>query len=300
MSQLIPRFIADSLAQYPCLLHVALTLTAMHDRHLILQGHMRRTPSECFHWATALRLFNYELSQDLQTCNRDALWMTAGTMSWVALFAVETDDPEHVWPLCPASTSDLDWLEMQKGLRALWSMFGNHRQNSMFQLNKFHKHQRCLGLPPPQPGIEGIASAFVKLYDLNSSSNATNNPYHSAVRLLSTLFGETSEFEGSFRYLAFANTMEPEFEALLKNRDPRALLLMAIWYSMVEPAALWWMSARASLTRRAIWTFLDRHCANDASIQAFLEELAIADTGSDSLEIGQLLLRNLTTNLRTC
>lgn len=104
--------VTNVVSQSPCLLHAVLTLTAMHDRFLASDGHQERTRWESFHWAMAVRLFKQQLF-DLE--KREALWMTATSLSWISLCNVETQDPNVVWPMKPASSSDLNWLEMQKG-----------------------------------------------------------------------------------------------------------------------------------------------------------------------------------------
>jgi hypothetical protein len=241
-----------------------MTCTAMHDRYLDGQSHMKRTEFESYHWAMSARLFNYEISQKSRTYDRDAIWMAAALMNWVVLYAVETQNPEEVWPLSP-TISDIPWFPIQKGMRALWDLAGPDRANSLFFKPANEKDERCLGLPAPKSGIEGIPKPFVELCGLNESSNPENNPYHTPVRALATLVNNPSAHPLSLKFLGFVNTIDEEFEAMLRQKDPRSLFLLSIWYSLV-PKSAWWISLRASLERRAISIYLDRYYARDPLI----------------------------------
>jgi len=253
----------------PYLLHVVLTCTAMHDRYLGGQSHSKRTEYECYHWALSAQLFNHEISRNSRSYDKDAIWMTATLNNWMVLFAVETKNPNDVWPLSPA-ISNIPWYPIQKGLRSIWQLAGPNRTNSLFfTAASNNRDERCLGLPPPEPGIDGIPMDLVELCGLDESSNSENNPYHTAVRTLSTLIKNPSPRPDSLKFLGFVNTIDDGFEAMLRERDPRALLLMSIWYGLV-PKSLWWISLRAELERRAICIYLDRYHANDLAIQGVL------------------------------
>lgn len=190
-------------------------------------------------------------------------------MSWITLFAVDTDDPEQVWPLKPQSSNDLNWLEMQTGLPALWDTLNKHNGSGLFGTETGGPARRCLRLFPPKPGVKGIPIAIVQLCGLDENSNASNNPYHAAVRLLLELLDEAESFSQSLRFLAFPNTLTRPFIALLERRDPRALVLMGLWYESVQHS-MWWMLPRASLESKAIWIYLNRYHAHDTSLRQFL------------------------------
>lgn len=245
----------------------------MHDRHLAKKDYMARTPFECYHWAKASQLFNLEISKDISVWDRDAVFMASVFMSYIMGFAVEAQHPEDVWPLSSALTSNLPWLPIQKGLRTIWEMTEPYRPDGMMAKNLTVKvDERCLGLPSPLPGIEGLSPALVKMCELDVLSVSGNNPYHTAVRILSPLMDDPSLHLKPLRFLSFANTIEPEFEDLLKQRDPRALVLMALWYGLV-PDSAWWFSLRSTLEREAIVLYLRRYHAEDAYIQHVLATL---------------------------
>ncbi|KAL9095446.1 MAG: hypothetical protein Q9165_002317 [Trypethelium subeluteriae] len=174
------------------LLHIAMTVTAMHDRYLAQEAHRERTPLESYHWSMALQYLNQDLSFNIQSSNLDAIWMTAAFICWASLFAIETSDPEQVWPLRPATPADLTWLEMQKGLRTLWPMVDFERSSSVFSGATEPFNERCLGLQLPSEGIDGVLPPLVALCGLEQTSNDSNNPYHTAAHMLSILVQDDS------------------------------------------------------------------------------------------------------------
>jgi len=255
----------------------------MHDRYLRGQGHHETTPFESFHWAESSQLFNKELSKQLIATDRDAIWMATIFMSWITLHSIETDNPELVWPLSSRMVSGIPWLPVQRGIRTIWEMVDMTRADSIVsrasQLGA--SSPRCLALPPPEPGIQGVPVVLVRLCDLDAFSGVNNNPYYSACRVLSELlldYGGSGT--NSLRFLAFVNTFTPAFEDLLSRRDARALVLMAIWYELV-PIQAWYMLLRASLEKQAIWIYLSRYHGHDARVLETLN--AITKTQEDGI-----------------
>ncbi|KAE9366302.1 hypothetical protein N431DRAFT_419491 [Stipitochalara longipes BDJ] len=255
----------------PYLLHISIACTAMHDRYLSGQGHGKNTELECYHWAMSARLLNHEISQDSGAYDRDAMWMAAVLINYIVFYSVETQNPEEFWPLSP-SISEIPWFPIQKGMRAIWQLAAPDRPGSLFSKPANDVQERCLGLAPPKPGKHGIAAPLVELCGLDESSSPETNPYHTAVHALSTLLNNPSANPQSLKFLGFINTIDVGFEALLKEKDPRALLLMSIWYGLV-PKSAWWLSLRASLERRAICIYLDRYHADNLRIQRVLASI---------------------------
>lgn len=243
----------------------------MHDRYLGDQSHVKRTEFESYHWAMSAQLLNYEISQNCRAYDKDAILMAATLMNSIVLYTVETQNPEEVWPLSP-TISNIPWFPMQKGLRTIWQLAEPDRTNSVFFKPANDRDERCLGLPPPKPGIDGIPKALVALCGLDESSNPENNPYYTAARALSTLLDNPRARPQSLKFLGFVNATDDGFEATLRQKDPRSLLLMSIWYGLV-PKSAWWISLRASLERRAICIYLDRYHANDPLIHGVLASL---------------------------
>ena len=241
----------------------------MQDRYLAYESHLARTPLECYHWSIAVNSLNQELPASFDSYNLDAIWITAAFMSMATVFTVETDDYMQVWPLKPATASDLSWLGIQKGMRTLWERVNSQQSASLFRGYTPPWKKRCLGVQLPSDGIDGIWPPLLALCDLDQFSNASNNPYYSAAHMLSLLLKDDVRWARTLRFMAFPNTMEPGFEDLLRCKDPRALVILAVWYEIIEQST-WWMSGRAALERQAIWIYLHKYYADHPRIRAFI------------------------------
>lgn len=109
----------------------------------------------------------------------------------------------------------------------------------------------------PLNGIEGIPQNFIDLYELDEWSSVKTSPYYNSVHILVPLLAIPCERASVIRFLAFVAHMEEGFKTLLRERDPRALLLLAHWYAKVWKA-IWWIERRAVLECQAICMYLDK------------------------------------------
>lgn len=190
--------------------------------------------------------------------------MAAVLMNWIVLYAIETQNPEEIWSLS-SEMFNLPWLPVQKGARTIWQLVRPDRADGLFSEPANKLDERCLETPTYKSGIENIPAGLVALCGLDKLSNAENNPYFTAVHTLSTLLVNPSTQPLSLKFLRFINAIDPGFEAMLRQKDPRSLLLMSIWYGLV-PKSAWWISHRAMIERRAICIYLDRYHGNDSFI----------------------------------
>ncbi|KAL1963363.1 hypothetical protein VTN77DRAFT_8379 [Rasamsonia byssochlamydoides] len=261
---------------HPYLMHAVLAMTAMHDRFLQspkLPSFAHSTAIECYHHSSAAALFNAKLSSQIEPSDRNALWATAVLLSSMATFSVESSDPEELWPLAPPSPSQLEWLNMNQGLRVAWDIAEPISPGGLFHdlaRNPHYSYFQSKMTSEPQPGIDGIPDTFINLCDLTPLSNAHNNSYHASVRMLSALLDVECTPFTMVRFLSFLALMQPRFKALLKNKDARAMLLLAYWYAKVCESQ-WWIKTRAVLECTAICVYLERYHSDDPRVMQMLE-----------------------------
>lgn len=241
--------------QHDHLLHAVVAITILHDR--ALTGSTQITSRESYHLGQAAARFNNKLSSHITDDDRDALWATAVYLCTTSVFTINTTDPEQVWPLGPANAEDLKWLHLQAGLRIIWSIADLYRRKGAFSHLGDTSDYNCVFPADPEPGIAGLPPLLVGLYELDQRSDRSNNPYHTAVRCLSWLLPMTCTPANMLAFMTFAGGMTKEYKSLLHEKDPRALLLMAIWYSRMFNSQ-WWMAPRALVECQAICRFLDR------------------------------------------
>ncbi|KAL2197089.1 hypothetical protein P885DRAFT_68973 [Corynascus similis CBS 632.67] len=238
----------------PYLMHAILAVRAIHDRY---QGNplvTGSTPREAYHSFEGASLFNKKLSGPIPPEDRDTLWMAATYLGIVAFCSNIPETPEESWPL-KLDPSHLDWLRMTEAKMAIWELANPLQPESLFR-NMAEDFEEMYTPLPTRP-IEGAPPALLRLCHITSSSSAANNPYYAAVRVLAPFFDAKPGAVARSKILSFASQMQPCFRALLYERDPIALLLLAIWYEKSR-SHIWWMRHRATVEYQAISLYLRR------------------------------------------
>ena len=248
-------------------MHITLAITATHDRYLSSPAIGRQTVAETYHWSQCAALFNRKLSQPIQPEDRDPLWATAASLSVVAFSSVEASTPEEAWPLKKPDASDLEWLRMSEGKMAVWNLTNPLRPGGIFRALSEEYAQWFS--PIPRAGIIGVPPALSCLCDLDLSSTAETSPYFAAVHALAQLRNLSSDQITMPRVLTFVGHMQPSFKSLLQEKDPVALLLLALWYTKAR-RSVWYFEQRATVECEAICKYLRRYHQSNRAIQEYL------------------------------
>ena len=247
-------------------MHVIQTLTAIHDRYLSVS---KGRATELYHWSQAVSIFNRKLSSPVLPSDRDPIWATASLLGAITYSSIDASTPEEAWPLRDSDSSDLEWLRIGNGKAAIWKLTNPLRLDSLF-----HK-SATLYMASNTPSIasapinESVPPRFIQLYNLDSSSTADNNPYHAAVSTLAPLLHLQGARINIIKFFSFTGHIRPEFQRLLEQKDPRALLLLAYWYAKVC-RTVWWMERRAKLECQAICIYLERYHADEMDLKELL------------------------------
>jgi len=261
------------------LLHAIHATTFLHDRSLA--GSPHSTLIESYHLSRAASLFNQKLSRKIPHEDRDALWATAVYLCAMAVFKLDTSNPEEAWPLRTPHPTDLEWLNMQAGLRVVWDIALVNRIDSMFGYIETNSKANCVYPDLPRSGVDGIPRALVDLCGLTPQSTGSNNPYHAAVRYLSRLLPVEGSSANILSFMVFAGGMTKDFKWLLWQKEPRALLILAVWYSKLFHST-WWMCPRARIECQAIWRYLDRRDDGDRAFVQILRIVGVACAHMDA------------------
>ncbi|KAK5953433.1 hypothetical protein OHC33_005377 [Knufia fluminis] len=272
--------------QHKYLLHAVLATTILHDR--ALAGLSQSTTTESYHVSHAASLFNQKLSSTIADEDRDALWATAVYLCAMAVFNVDISDPENAWPLRPSHPTDLEWLNMQAGLRVIWNVAQINRTGGLFAHVESESKPNCVYPELPKAGITGISQILVDLCDTTQGSTTSNDPYHTAVGYLSWLLPMKGDPANILTFMVFAGGMTKDFRRLLHEKDSRALLILAIWYSKLFHSS-WWVSPRARLECDAICRYLTRLDTRHQAFQIVLNVVRMACERRDSQAAAILL-----------
>jgi hypothetical protein len=233
--------------------------------------------TQYYHLGRAAALFKERLTKpSIKTADRNAIWTTASLLNHMSSSALKTWDPEKSWPLAASPDPHLDWFNMSQGLLTIYKLASPAEPGGLFHdvfakpgvpgrdvlKNKWEQDSR--------EGIDGIPFSFISLCELNVSSNAENNPYHAAVRALIEIWDMEPNKYTVFRFMSFISLLRPEMKDLLQQKDPRALLILAYWYTKMFHLH-WWVHQRSVVECTAICVYLERYYSSDGLLMDMLK-----------------------------
>jgi len=199
-----------------------------------------------------------------------ALWTATALLGIIVFAQLDTDTPHEIWPLGPCSTPKVDWVRIGQGKSEVYKMTTLIHDDPVFSpLTVIHNPEKefklCTGLTLGQ-----LPLPFVRLYGLGNDASGEVNHYRPAlVQLARVLDPKCPPVQVVMDFWGFTN-MPSEFKALLDNRDPRALLILAYWYMRVNQLGVWWLRPRTVLEGRAICAYLEQHYSADPDLQSLL------------------------------
>ncbi|CAM1509868.1 Fc.00g002030.m01.CDS01 [Cosmosporella sp. VM-42] len=257
---------------HPYLLHIFLAFALIHDVHLnpSLSSAKHRS-SLAFHWYHGTALFKHYLIQpNLSGSERDALWAAAALLGSSSFAYIGSSNPEEAWPARKPEETDLDWLKMSDGKKVVWHIADPTRPDSMFHplVNDHSTRDIPDGFAPISPSA--LPSSIYSLYNLNTSS-PTGNPYHVAASIIAQLLPREIDDDNIIIFLTFISQLDPRYRRLLEEKDPRAMLLLAWWYSQTVVHRVWWLRQRSLMEGQAIIIYLEKHCQDEPRIIELLD-----------------------------
>ncbi|KAM0246807.1 hypothetical protein ACHAQJ_010080 [Trichoderma viride] len=273
------RIVSSLAKEHPFLFHVFLTITLLHDYHLspnpLPPSH---ESSLAFHWYHGAAILKHFLafpspSTTLSSSHRDALWICATILGATSFASIRTQDPHAAWPLAdPDPAIDLDWLKMGYGKKVVWDITDPSRPESVF-------HNLLRNTPMEQPlhhmaliNPDTLPPLFYSLFNLSpSTSSVDTNPYHSPCSILSFLCNTEIDDSNMIVYLTFITHIDPHYRCLVEEKDPRALLLLLYWHSIVVSHDRWWLRRRCAVEAKAICMYLDKYYEDNDDIMELLQ-----------------------------
>jgi len=257
-------------AQHPYLMHVVMTLTAMHDRFLANFDNTEPSLVERFHWIRATGMFRQKLSTNIRVEDKDPIFATCALLKGICLALVEAATPLQSWPFADNGTLPLEWMRLQDGVHAIYELVHPLPPGSAFNSLVERVAGRDSVFPVPTSGTFGLNHAWIELFGLDEDSNHIDHPYHGAVRIVTDLLGIECNKSTIFEFFRFSANPNAEFRRLMYRKDPRAILLLAYWYAMVCDS-FWFIQRRATTECQAICMYLERYHGGDDLLQSILD-----------------------------
>jgi hypothetical protein len=251
-------------------MHAVMTITCAHDRCMNETASSKPSVVEGYHLNRALAMFSQKLDMKITSADKDPIWATCGLMKAICLANNYSSCPEESWPLNPEGSSPFDWLKLQDGNKAVWRLISPMEPNSAFDFLA-NRIVQPVALPPPSfEGCGHIRQLMIDLFELDESSHSSHNTYRSAVPIILSLMGMHCNDDTIFQFFRFSAELKSDLRRLLFIKDPRALLLLAYWYSMVSTGP-WHMRRRATVECQSICTYLEKYHADNLILLELLQ-----------------------------
>ena len=255
--------------QHPFLMHMALTMTLVHDR--VGTPEVKQTARELYHWNKSISLFNRKLSGPLTPSERDALWITSALLGCASLAHVDETSPEEVWPLCPPSPADLDWLKLSEGKKAVWELADSSRPESALR-KVISRHDNSFMIDiSDEEAFGALPADMLRLCNLGPDSIPETNIFYFPAAVLGRLMPLRHVDETRYKFMAFMVGMSPAFLKATEDKDPRALLLMAYFLAKLRGPSPWWAGRRLRLEAEAVCRYLERFYGHIPGMRELME-----------------------------
>ncbi|KAJ5902171.1 hypothetical protein N7495_002699 [Penicillium taxi] len=246
--------------QNPYLMNTILGVGSLHLNRL--SPNKERAFAESYFWQNAIQLYQQALSMNLRKDNVDALLSTCMLMG-VMTICPEGFKPTDSWVLTNKPEA-MNWLCLQSGLRCILKMAAPYIAESIWAtaFSEVDKEERHI-FSEIQHGRGGLDSDLADLCDIDEFTSEANSIYYAPLRILSPLLelarsGRTTGSNAA-HCASFMGRLEFDFLALLRSRDPPALILLAHWMGIMcllsedQP----WVEGRIRAECIAICMFLE-------------------------------------------
>lgn len=248
-------------------MHMILATGTAHIRRTMPDNNFYRL-SESYHWQKCLVLYKKELQSGIGSHNMDGLISTCILLS-ALMFSTEDIDPKNSWLFSPDPEA-LNWLEIQSGLRGLLGAIGTgfHCQSIWWPVfieardsgETFEDHR---------PGTVDLHPGLAELCEIGPMTTEETNPYHWPLRMLGCLMALEPGDRSMPKYLPFMGRLLPDFMALVRKKEPRALIILSYWLALMCNTSYIWIGMRSLKETTAICMFLENN--EDPRILKLLE-----------------------------
>lgn len=249
-------------------MHTILALTMMHERFLYRHADSPPSYEECMHQWRSTAIFNDRISGTQWTPTVPeavAIWVSGILISTLTFANVQSLDPERNWPFVSSSQSGISWLIMSEGKDQLLPIIQVLRAEVAFQ--GLFPPQAATSQPrkPTQAELLLLPQCLLELCDLTTAAD-DSNPYYCAAATLTASAG--MDFVSILMiFYSFARNSSARFKSLLLSKDPRALLMLSLWFARLHKIDIWWVKPRATVEGHAICVYLRRHFKGDTRLQ---------------------------------
>ncbi|KAJ5108514.1 hypothetical protein N7456_005189 [Penicillium angulare] len=218
-----------------------------------------RSVAESYFWQHAINLYQEALSSKIHEGNIDALLSTCMLMG-VMTICPEKFDVTDSWVLTNKPEA-LNWLALQSGLSCILQLASSLLPKSIWgeAFKEVDKEGDKIFKQEEKTGREGLDSDLADLCGITEESTPDSSVYYPPLRYLSKLVGLEPNGPNAAHVASFMGRLECDFMALLRKRDPPALIILAHWMGLMCCLSEWqpWVEGRIRKECIAICMFLE-------------------------------------------
>ncbi|CAF9917553.1 MAG: hypothetical protein GOMPHAMPRED_001304 [Gomphillus americanus] len=253
--------------EYAFLRYAMLGLTAMHLLWLSGSEQPVLVNEAAMYCSEAIATFSRELTKSSSSECQAMLLCAAGLLYNMSFAAIEATTPEQVWPIKQSSILDLGWLHTINAKRTIPQLSEPIGGHPLFRsLASYEVPANTVA----EPTSVSPPLGFLALFSLDSGNQNEKNPYLGPAIDFLRIIGCQDTIVVSTAFTTMLGEID-QFKLLLRQKDPRALMLFACWYAKIAQSGVWWYKQRARLEGRAICLYLERGHSDDLNIKVLLQ-----------------------------
>lgn len=218
-----------------------------------------RSIAESYFWQRAIQLYQAALSSRVHQANVNAL------LSSCMLMGVITICPEHFEPteswVLTNRPEGMNWLALQSGIRCILKLAAPYIPGSIWAtaFEDLSKEEHQIFDQKVQRGREGLDPDLADLCGIDDFTTEKTNIYYSPLQILASILGLEKNWPNAGHCASFMGRLECDFLALLRKRDPPALIILAQWMGLMCSLVEWqpWVEPRIRGECIAICMFLE-------------------------------------------
>lgn len=262
------------LFQYAYLRHTILALALMYKRHESSTAEAEIRPAtlpalsepEINHWYLATSGFTEDLESSISVRqitrldieHQAALFATSTLLVILSFCYVEAQTYGAAWPFADSNSvstsADLQWIKLSNGKLSVQSLTSDLKDDPAFHHLVLVKGPNDTVFPPSKLPSPSIDVEYFQHFGGLEWARFTRVAYSS------------NSIEIVFEFWTFVAGIGPEFESALREKKPRALLILLYWYAKLSTIPLWWLRARTLLEGQAICAHIQGHYQDDVEL----------------------------------
>ncbi|KAL4762862.1 Zn(II)2Cys6 transcription factor domain-containing protein [Aspergillus foveolatus] len=259
----------------PYLMYTLLGCGVLHMNR-VSPGNESRELGEAYFWQRAVQLYSAALQHPINQHNVSGL-ISASILIGVTSLAPLKFEIQDSW-VFTGRGSDLNWLAIQGGLACILKHAGQYVPGSIWGVPFSHSHEieSQLFRYEITKGREGLHPDLADLCGITDETDDQTSLYWFPIKLLSPFLELEVNAQIASQCTTWMGRLEPPFVNLCRERDPRALVILAYWMGLMCSMSQWvpWVEGRIRKECIAVCIYLES--LGDPVIRPFLEFPAAA------------------------